>query len=85
MLSFLFNLWWARDAPPIIEAEDEESYQDEILPQSRQSGVGVEVEVEYEVQVVGREIHQQKDLQSHSIRKLYLDQEYSRVQLLFLQ
>ena len=53
-------------------------------PQSCQSSIGVKVEVEHEVQVVGREIHQQKDLQSRSIMKLYLDQECNRVQLLFL-
>ena len=40
----------ARVAPPVDEAEDEGSFQDEFLPLSRQ--LGVEVEVELEVDLV---------------------------------
>ena len=36
-------------APPVDEAEDEGSFQDEFYPQSRQLGVGVEVELEVDL------------------------------------
>ena len=51
----------ARVAPPVDETEDELSFQDEFYPQSRQLGVGVEVELEVDLVlqvVIGREIYE---------------------------
>ena len=39
----------ARVAPPVDETEDKLSFQDEFLPQSRQLGGGVEVELEVDL------------------------------------
>ena len=47
-ISILFWMWRARVAPPVIEAEDEEFYLDEVLPLSHQLGIGVEVEIDLE-------------------------------------
>ena len=41
-------MWRARVASPVIMAEDEEFYPDEVLPLSRQLGIGVEVEIDFE-------------------------------------
>ena len=55
----------ARVAPPVDEAEDEGSFQDEFLPQSRKLGVGEEVELEVELVgqvVVDRGIYKMMNL-----------------------
>ena len=45
-------MWRARVALSVFEAEDEEFYPDEVLPLSRQLGIGVEVEIDLEEQLV---------------------------------
>ena len=60
----------ARVAPPVDETEDELSFQDEFLPQSRQLGVGVEVELEVDLMlqvVVDREVYETMNPQRKTI------------------
>ena len=59
-----------RVALPIDEIEDELSFQDEFLPQSRQLGVGVEVELEVDLVlqvIVDREVYETMNPQRKTI------------------
>ena len=65
----------ARVAPPVDETEDELSFQDKFLSQSRQLGVGEEVELEVELVgqvVVDRGIYKMMNLSNQILRRLIL-------------
>ena len=77
-----------RVAPPVDEAEDEGSYQDEFLPFEPLTRCRVEVKVKVDLEeqvIVGRESYKRINLQIRILRKLHLYQRLHRVQHRYLQ